>query len=93
MIKSLKPGSIIFDLAVEQGGNSAFSEGDKVVNVNSVKIISFKNIMNKIPLTASILYSNNIFNFVKNFYDKEKKTMVFNKEDEIISKTLVTKEL
>ena len=93
MIKSLKPGSIIFDLAVEQGGNSAFSEGDKVVNINRVKIISFKNIMNKIPLTASILYSNNIFNFVKNFYNKEKKTMVFNKEDEIINKTMVTKEL
>ena len=89
----MKPGSIIYDLAVSQGGNSAFSEPDKVNVVNSIKIMGAKNILNNLALTASNLYAKNLFNFVNNLYDRKKKDIYINKEDEIISKTLIDKEL
>ena len=93
MVKSMKPGSIIYDLAIGQGGNSAFSEADKVNVVNGVKVMGAKNILNNLALTASNLYAKNLFNFVNNLYDKEKKNISINKEDEIISKTLINEEL
>ena len=93
MVKSMKPGSIIYDLAVNQGGNSAFSEADKVILVNGVKVMGAKNILNKLALTASSLYAKNLFNFVSNLYSKDKKDININKEDEIINKTLVDKEM
>ena len=85
----MKYGSIIYDLAVSQGGNSAFSDSDKINIVNGVKIIGAKNILNKLALTASNLYAKNLFNFVNNLYNKEKKDIYINEEDEIISKTLI----
>ena len=93
MVKSMKPGSIIYDLAVGQGGNSAFSEADKVNVVNGVKVMGAKNILNNLAVTASNLYAKNLFNFVNNLYNKEKKDISINKDDEIISKTLINKEL
>jgi len=93
MVKSMKPGSIIYDLAVNYGGNSAFSEPDKVNVVNNVKVMGAKNILNNLALTASNMYAKNLFNFVNNLYSKEKKDIYINEEDEIISKTLIVKEL
>ena len=93
MVKSMKPGSIIYDLAVGQGGNSAFSEHNKVNIVNGVKIMGSKNILNNIASTASSLYAKNLYNFVNNLYNKEKKDIYINLEDEIINKTLINKEL
>jgi len=93
MIKSMKPGSIIYDLAVTQGGNSVFSEADKIKVVNGVKVMGSKNILNSLALTASSLYAKNLFNFVNNLYSKDKKDLYINKEDEIIKKTLIDKEL
>ena len=93
MVKSMKSGSIIYDLAVNQGGNSAFSEADKVNVVNGVKVMGAKNILNKLALTASNLYAKNLSSFVNNLYNKEKKDVYINQEDEIISKTLINKEL
>ena len=93
MVKSMKPGSIIYDLAVSQGGNSAFSETDKVNIVNGVKVMSSNNILNNLASTASSLYAKNLLNFVNNLYSKEKKDIHINLEDEIISKTLINKEL
>ena len=92
MIKSMKPGSIVYDLASEQGGNSAFSESDKTNEVNGVKVVGVKNLMNKIPYTASSLYAKNIFSFIRNLFSKEKKVFNINLEDEIISKTLYGRE-
>ena len=89
MVKSMKYGSIIYDLAVSQGGNSAFSDSDKINIVNGVKIIGARNILNKLALTASNLYAKNLFNFVNNLYNKEKKDIYINEEDEIISQTLI----
>ena len=93
MVKSMKPGSIIYDLAVSQGGNSAFSESDKVNIINGVKIMGSKNILNNLALTASSLYAKNLYNFVNNLYSKEKKDIYINLEDEIINKTLINKGL
>ena len=87
MVKSMKPGSIIYDLAVSQGGNSAFSETDKINIVNGVKVMGAKNILNNLALSASSLYAKNLSNFVNNLYNKEKKDIFINQEDEIISKT------
>ena len=89
LVKLMRPGSIIYDLAVEQGGNSAFSEVGKINNVNGVKVIGVKNLMNRLPLTASSLYAKNLFSFIRNLYSKEKKDFNINMEDEIIQKTLI----
>ena len=89
MFKDIRSGSVIFDLAVEQGGNSAYSEIDKIVNKNGVKIIGYKNILNKLPLSATNLYSKNLYNFFLNLYDMEKKNLNINLKDEIVNKTLV----
>ena len=89
LVKLMKPGSIIYDLAAEQGGNSAFSEVGKINIINGIKIIGVKNLMNRLPLTASSLYSKNLFSFIRNLYSKEKKNFNINMEDEIIEKTLI----
>ena len=93
MIKSMKPGSIVYDLAVSQGGNSAFSESDKINIVNDVKIMGSNNILNSLALTASNLYAKNLFNFIINLYNKDKQDIYINEEDEIINKTLIKNEL
>jgi len=89
MIESMQPGSIVYDLAAAQGGNTAFTEVDKVIDKSGVKIMGEKNILNKLPISASSLYAKNIFNFVSNLYDKENKKININLEDEIIEKTLI----
>ena len=89
MIKNMQPGSVIYDLAAVQGGNTAVTKADEEVDFNGVKIMGEKNILNKLPVSASNLYSKNIFNFVSNLYDKEKKSVNINLEDEIIKETLV----
>ena len=89
MIANMKPGSIIYDLAAIQGGNSAFTEVDKIIVKEGVKIMGETNILNKLPVSASNLYSKNVLNFVTNLYDKEKKKVNINLEDEIIKKTLI----
>tara|TARA_A100000164_G_scaffold360974_1_gene375231 strand:- start:300 stop:1394 length:1095 start_codon:yes stop_codon:yes gene_type:complete len=89
LVNLMKPGSIVYDLASEQGGNSAFSEPGKINLVNGIKIIGVKSLMNRLPLTASSLYAKNLFSFIRNLYSKEKKDFNINEEDEIISKTLI----
>ena len=89
MVSNMRPGSIIYDLAAVQGGNAAFTEVDKVIIKKGVKIMGEKNILNKLPISASNLYSKNLFNFVSNLYDKENKKININLDDEIIEKTLI----
>ena len=85
----MQPGSLIYDLAASQGGNSAFTEVDKIIEKNGVKIMGERNILNKLPISASNLYAKNLFNFISNLYDKENKKININMEDEIIKNTLV----
>ena len=89
MINNMQSGSVIYDLAAIQGGNSEFTEVDKIVMKNGVKIMGETNILNKLPVSASNLYSKNVFNFLSNLYDKENKKININLEDEIIEKTLI----
>ena len=93
MVRSMKPGSVIYDIAVGQGGNSAFSEADKINIINGVKIMGAKNILNNLAITATNLYAKNLFNFVYNLYDNKKKDIDINKEDEIIKKTFIKNEI
>jgi len=89
MINNMQPGSVIYDLAAVQGGNTAFTELDKTVDKNGVKILGEKNILNKLAVSASNLYAKNIFNFIFNLYDKDNKKLKINLEDEIIKQTLI----
>ena len=89
MFKNLQSGSVIYDLAAVQGGNTVFTEVDQVVEKNGVKILGEANILNKLPVSASNLYAKNVFNFILNLYDKENKKLNINLEDEIIEKTLL----
>ena len=89
MINNMQPGSVIYDLAAIQGGNTSFTEVDKIIERNGVKIMGESNILNKLPVSASNLYAKNVFNFVDNLFDKESKKININLEDEIIEKTLI----
>ena len=89
MIDVMPSGSVIYDLAASQGGNAELTKVDEVIESNGVKIMGEANILNKLPVSASNLYAKNMFNFINNFFDKEKKTFEINMEDEIINKTLV----
>ena len=73
MINNMQPGSVVYDLAAVQGGNTAFTEANKIVEKNGVKIMGESNILNKLPVSASNLYAKNVFNFIENLYDKEQK--------------------
>ena len=89
MIDVMQSGSVIYDLAASQGGNAELTKVDEVVNVNGVKILGEANILNKLPLSASNLYAKNVYNFINNLFNKDKKTFEINFEDEIIEKTKV----
>jgi NAD(P) transhydrogenase subunit alpha len=89
MFKNLQSGSVIYDLAAIQGGNTVFTEVDKIIEKNGVKILGEANILNKLPVSASNLYAKNVFNFISNLYDKENNKLNINLEDEIIEKTLI----
>jgi len=89
MINDMQAGSVIYDLAAVQGGNTALTEVDKIVDKDGVRIMGETNILNKLPISASNLYAKNVFNFISNLYDKENKKIKINLEDEIIEKTLI----
>ena len=89
MINNMQAGSVIYDLAAIQGGNTAFTKVDEIIEKNGVKIMGESNILNKLPMSASSLYAKNMFNFVENLFDKENKKLNINIEDEIIEKTLI----
>ena len=89
MIDTMQSGSVIYDLAASQGGNCEVTKVDEIVDMKGVKILGETNILNKLPVSASNLYAKNMFNFVNNLYDNEKKSCEINLEDEIIEKTIV----
>jgi H+-translocating NAD(P) transhydrogenase subunit alpha len=89
MINNMQSGSVIYDLAAVQGGNTAFTEVDKIISKGGVRIMGEANILNRLPVSASSLYAKNVFNFVANLYDKENNKININLEDEIIEKTLI----
>ncbi len=92
MVKSMKTGSVIVDLAVETGGNCELTEAGKVVVKHGVKIVGHLNVPGRLAADASMLYANNLFNFVSLLYDKESKELAIDWEDEIVQGTLVTRD-
>ena len=89
MIDVMSNGSVIYDLAASQGGNSELTKAGEIIDNNGVKIMGEVNILNKLPISASNLYAKNLFNFTSNLFNKDKKYFEFNLEDEIIEKTMV----
>jgi len=92
MVKGMKPGSVIVDLAVETGGNCALSERDQVVVREGVTIIGHTNWPALVPTDTSTLYARNLVNFVDLMIDKETKTMSVDWDDEIIQGALLTRD-
>jgi NAD(P) transhydrogenase subunit alpha len=92
MVASMKPGSVIVDLAVESGGNCALSQFDKVVKLNGVKIVGHANMPSRIATDASRLYAKNLLNFLTPLIDKESGSLNINMEDETVAGTLVTRD-
>lgn len=89
MVATMKPGSVIVDMAVEQGGNCALSKLDEIVKANGVTIIGHGNMPGRLPKDASSLYARNLMNFVGLLWDKEAGVLNINKDDEIIAGSLV----
>ena len=89
MINVMSSGSVIYDLAAIQGGNSELTKVNEIINSNGVNIMGESNILNKLPVSASNLYAKNMFNFINNLFDKDKKAFEINTEDEIIEKTQI----
>jgi H+-translocating NAD(P) transhydrogenase subunit alpha len=92
MVKTMKPGSLIVDMAVEQGGNCPLSEYGKIVVKYGVKIIGPANLPAELPTDTSALFSRNLLNFLTPMVDKETKELKINLEDEVVKGTLVTRD-
>ena len=89
-LASMRPGSIVVDLAVESGGNVEGSRPGEVVEVHGVKIIGHRNAAGRLAADASALYSRNLFNFINAFWDKDAKTTAFAADDEIVKGVTLT---
>ena len=92
MVKSMKPGSVVVDLAVEQGGNCTLSEPGKVVRKHGVSIVGHLNVPSRVAVDASALYARNVLNFVTLMIDSETKALKIDWEDEIIQGTCLTRD-
>ena len=90
MLDEMKQGSIVIDLAADTGGNVEASESGSEIERKGVTIIGLPELQRRVPLTASTMFSSNIYNFVEHFWDKERKTFVLNREDEILKDCLIT---
>jgi H+-translocating NAD(P) transhydrogenase subunit alpha len=92
MVKEMKPGSVIVDLAVEQGGNCELSEQGKTVTRHNVRIVGYTNLPGRIPVDSSHLYARNLLSFLGLLIDKETKALKIDWNDEIIAATVLTRD-
>ena len=93
MVKSMRAGSVIVDLAVERGGNVALSKaGETVVTENGVSILGPVNLPGRIAASASALYAKNLFAFLETMIDKKEKTLAPHWDDELVKATLLTRD-
>jgi NAD(P) transhydrogenase subunit alpha len=92
MVKTMKPGSVIIDMAVEQGGNCPLSEYGKIVIKHGVKIVGPANLPAELPTDSSALFSRNLLNFITPMVDKETKALKVDLNDEVVKGTLVTRD-
>jgi NAD(P) transhydrogenase subunit alpha len=92
MVRSMKPGSVIVDLAVERGGNVEGAKADEVVDAGGVKIVGYTNVAGRLAASASSLYAKNLYNFLDILVDKKAKALAVNWDDEIVKATALTKD-
>ncbi|MGQ2908902.1 MAG: Re/Si-specific NAD(P)(+) transhydrogenase subunit alpha [Aliihoeflea sp.] len=93
MVASMKPGSVIVDLAVERGGNvEGAKAGEVVTTANGVKIVGHLNMAGRVAASASLLYAKNLFAFLETLVDKETKTLAIKPDEELVKATLLTHE-
>jgi len=92
MVASMKPGSVLVDLAVERGGNVEGVKAGEVANVNGVKIVGFTNVAGRLAASASALYAKNLLTFLEILIDKKDKKLAINWDDEIVKATALTRE-
>ncbi|HZF35448.1 MAG TPA: Re/Si-specific NAD(P)(+) transhydrogenase subunit alpha [Candidatus Angelobacter sp.] len=92
MVKSMRPGAVVVDLAVEQGGNCPLSEPGKIVVKHGVTLVGLLNIPSRIAVDSSALYARNLLAFLTPLVDKETKALKINWDDEIIKATALTRD-
>ena len=92
MIESMRPGSIIVDLAVERGGNAELAKPGEIVEHNGVRVFGKLNLPGSVPVNASSLYARNLQAFVESLIDKEKKTLAIDFNDELVKGTLIARD-
>jgi len=92
MVKTMKPGSIIVDLAAERGGNCELTEAGKIVQKHGVTIIGELNLAGQLATDASALYAKNLFNFITPHIDKESGQLKIDWEDETVTGTALTRD-
>jgi NAD(P) transhydrogenase subunit alpha len=92
MVESMKPGSVIVDLAVENGGNCELSKPGKVVEHEGIKIVGHANVPSRLAPAASSLYARNMFNFVQLLIDKDTRQLAIDLDDDLVKGALITKD-
>jgi NAD(P) transhydrogenase subunit alpha len=92
MVKTMKPGSVIVDLAAEQGGNCPLTRPNEVVEVHGVTLMGYTNLPGRLAVDSSSLYARNLFNFVSLFVDKKTGALALNWDDEIIKGAGLTRD-
>src|SRR5512144_2337525 len=92
MVASMRPGSVIIDLAVERGGNVEGAKPGSVTTVGSVKIVGHLNVAGRLAASASALYAKNLLTFVETLIDKKEKKLAVNWDDELVKATLLTRD-
>ena len=92
MVESMRPGSVVVDLAVERGGNCELARPGEVVDHNGVRIVGYLNVPGRLAATASSLYARNLLAFVETLVDKERKVLAPNPDDELVKATRLTHE-
>ncbi len=92
MVSSMRPGSVLVDLAVERGGNVEGAQAGKVADVNGVKIVGYTNVAGRLAASASGLYAKNLLTFLEILIDKKEKKLAVNWDDEIVKATVLTRD-
>ncbi len=92
MVASMRPGSVLVDLAVERGGNVEGARPGEIADVNGVKIIGYLNVSGRIAASASALYARNLYAFIETLVDKEAKSLAVNWDDELVKATNLTRD-
>jgi NAD(P) transhydrogenase subunit alpha len=92
MVKSMKPGSVLVDLAVERGGNVEGVKSGETVELDGVKIVGTPNLAGRVAASASSLYARNLFSFIETLVDKTTKALAVKWDDELVKATALTKD-